>query len=263
MRRLLPNLLGANRMIIAVEGRKYEGKTSLAFYLACKIRDERSAYKIMIFDPKWSFRNEYVPVLGKSRRVQHAESIDDFEEMVDSPGTAVSFWPELSMQRNTHDTIYREFESFCGAIGLEELLRHPPMRPVIILVDEAELLREGKEMHPCLSNAVWLATKGRLYLILAVHRPVQIAPDVRSQIDDFYFFRQDDPNDLAFIQERCGKAVADTVSTLPRHHFVHYSSEHREATLWNNPERWRIDIGEPSRSTASSNSSARGNADAA
>lgn len=236
-------------MNIGVEGQKYEGKTTLAFWLACRIRDRANTYKIMIFDPKWSFRNPYVIAHGQTRHVTWAEDSVEFEYQLTQPATAVAYRPALSLEEDDSELMWTEFSRFCEAINLEGILREPPARPVVLLIDEAYCLQNGKNVHPALANAIRLATKGRVYIILAVHGPRELSPMIRRQLDEMYLFRQNDPTDLDYIRERCGPEAEKIVASLPQHHVLVYRSNARRFEVWSDPSLWRVEIGE-SRVTA-------------
>lgn len=229
-------------MNITVEGQKYEGKTTLAFFLACRIQDSTRAHKIVIFDPKWAFKNEEFVCAGKRRTVEHSESIEEFEELTHSKGTAVAFRPRISLTEDDEQSIAEDFTAFCEAIQLEHFLKNPPDEPIILLVDEAYHLQRGAYVHPALSAANRLATQGKVYIIMAVHGPKEIAPLMRRQMDEFYFFRQNDPVDLDAINERCGEECAEIVSRLPLHHVVKFTSKDRKFTIWSHPEGWYCPI---------------------
>lgn len=229
-------------MNIAVEGQKYEGKTSLAFWLAMLIKDRTNAYKVLIFDPKWAFRNHSIEVLGQVRSVAWAETSEDFEQLLAEQGSAAVYRPRMSFSESDEEIMWEEFEQFSRAISLEKILRFPFHRPVILLIDEAYFLQSGKTVHPALSSAIRLATEGKLFIILAVHGPRELAPMVRRQLDEMYLFRQNDPADLDFIQERCGAEARAIVEKLPQHHLLVFRSRSRDFEVWSNPERWRIHI---------------------
>ena len=229
-------------MNITVEGQKYEGKTTLAFFLACRIQDRMHAHKIVIFDPKWAFKNEEFKCGGRVRTVAHSESIDEFEALTHEPGTAVAFRPRVDFGQDDEESIAEDFTAFCEAIQLEHFLKHPPEEPLVILVDEAYHLQRGTYVHPALSAANRLATQGKIYIIQAVHGPKEIAPLMRRQMDEFYLFRQNDPTDLDAINERCGAECAEIVSRLPLHHVVKFTSRDRKFEVWSHPDAWYCPI---------------------
>lgn len=237
-------------MNIATIGRKYEGKTTLAVFLACRIMDRTNSYKVWMFDPKWSVRNPAPRVGGKTRKFEFTDDIGDFERILRSDGDAAIFRPQISFDKDDEESTWEDFLHFVEAIRLESLLKHPPERPIVIVVDEAYLLQEGRAVHPALAAANKLATEGKIYIIQAAHAPKEIAPKMRRELDELYLFRQDDPVDLDAIHERCGEQCAEIVSSLPLHHVLVFKSRSRSFEVWKHPEGWYSDIGKTPRENA-------------
>lgn len=231
-------------MNITVEGMKYEGKTTLAFFLACRIMDRMDTHKILIFDPKWAFKNHSPVCDGRERRLSFTEDIVEFEDMTHAPGDAVAFRPRFSFSQDDREVIAEDFSAFAEAIRLEQLLKHPPEHPVVILLDEAYNLQGGVYVHPVLAAANRLATEGKIYIIQAVHGPKEIAPLMRRQMDEFYLFRQNDPNDLDVIEERCGAECREIVARLPLHHVLKFNAKDRTFQQWHDPRGWYSNISE-------------------
>jgi hypothetical protein len=231
-------------MNISVEGQKYEGKTTLAFFLACRVADRTKAHKVCIFDPKWAFKNRAPFCNGKIRRVDFSNSIDEFEYLTHEPGDAIAFRPRISFDSDNDELMEQDFRDFAEAIQLEKFLKEPPDEPIILLVDEAYNLQKGARVHPVLASANRLATQGKIFIIQAVHAPKEIAPLMRRQMDEFYLFRQNDPLDLDAIQERCGIEVREIVSSLPQHHVVKFEAKSRKYEVWSHPSGWYSNISE-------------------
>src|SRR5271156_6012248 len=232
-------------MNIAVEGQKYEGKSTLAFFLACRIKDRTNAYKIWIFDPKWAFRNPAPRCAGKIRIVHSTDDLDEFESLLSTEGDAVAFRPRMSFDEDDQEAIADDFRSFAESVQLERWLKNPPERPIILVVDEAYNLQRGAQVHPVLAAANRLATKGKIYIIQAVHGPKEIAPLMRRQQDEFYLFRQNDPTDIDSIRERCGDEAAEIVANLPQHHVLVFKARDRKFEVWSDPRGWYCDISKP------------------
>jgi hypothetical protein len=223
-------------MNIFIFGRKYTGKSTVALYLARRIQKQTHGYKILVFDPKWTFRS-----------VRGTDDISEFESLLDDPKLQeIAFRPGSEEPDSTkkdadNETLTRDFTDFYHAIGMTELLRNPPERPLIIVLDEAMNLKG----HPLLHRMMRLATKGKLYLIMACHRPVEIEPTLRAQGDEFYFFNQFEIRDIETTEEMVGPEVAELTTTLPDHHLVQYKVNGRTFEKWERPEAWYDDISEP------------------
>lgn len=227
---------------IAVEGQKYEGKSTLAFFLACRIKDRTGAYKIWIFDPKWAFRNPSPVCAGKRRVVQFSDDIDEFSDRLTDEGDAIAFRPRISFNEDDSDVVSADFRAFAEAVQLERWLKRPPERPIILLIDEAYHLQDGRWVHSVLAAANRLATQGKVFIIQAVHGPKEIAPMMRRQVDEFYLFRQNDPVDLDAIRERMGEEAMEIVSVLHQHHVLVFKARTRTFEVWTDPKSWYCDI---------------------
>src|SRR5271163_4433508 len=178
-------------MNIFVIGRKYQGKTTLAIDLARRIRDRMNGYKVLVFEPKWTFRS-----------VPHTEDIAEFSDMLDDPEIDEAM---LYAGGNVSDDeakdadakmVRQDFTEFYNTSGMEGFLRNPPERPVVVVVDEAYYLQGNGYVHPLLSRMMRLASEGKLYIIMAVHRPVDLDPAVRGKADEFFLFNEFEPGDL-------------------------------------------------------------------
>lgn len=225
-------------MNILIFGRKYTGKSTVALYLARRIQKQTNGYKILIFDPKWTFRS-----------VEHTDDISVFESKLDDPKlTELAFQPGSeepdSIKKDAdNEIIMRDFTEFYHAMGMTELLRNPPERPLIVVIDEAMNLKG----HPLLHRMMRLATKGTLYLLLACHRPVEIEPVLRAQGDEFIFFTQFEMRDLEVTEEMIGPEVAQLSSQLPDHHLIQYKVKGRNFEVWDDPTLWYDEVGDISK----------------
>ena len=223
-------------MNIFIFGRKYTGKSTVALYLARRIQKNTGAYQLLIFDPKWTFKN-----------VKGADDINEFETLLgDKEYSEIAFRPGLEEPDSTkkdadNEIVMRDFTDFYHAIGMSEMLRYPPERPIVLLIDEAMHLKG----HPLLHRMMRLATEGKLYLILACHRPVEIEPTMRAQGDEFLFFYQNEIRDLETTEEMMGSEVAEITEHLPKHHLLQYKVNGRTFEKWEHPEAWYIDIKKP------------------
>jgi hypothetical protein len=224
-------------MNIFILGRKYQGKSTLAIYLGREIRKKTHAYKLLVFDPKWQIR-----------LFPHTTSIAQFKALLhDDEGEGITYFAgsEFNEERDDAEQVRDDFSHFCQAINIESHLRRPPERPLILILDEIYYLTKGS-VHPWLARIIRLATEGKIYVILAGHRPQDLHPDIRGKGDDFYFFVESDYTDLNVVSEIAGDNAKEIVEHLPRHHIYRYQVEGQKSEIWDEPEKWYSEISKES-----------------
>ena len=222
-------------MNIFILGRKYEGKSTLAVHIGLAILKARHAYKLLIFDPKWQLR--YFP---------HTHSIREFRYLLHvDKSQGVTFFAGAGFDKGKDDTeeVRKDFSEFCEAVEMESHLRNPPERPLVVILDEVYYLTRGK-VHPWLGRMIRLATEGKLYIILAGHRPQDLLPDVRGKGDEFFFFQETDYTELRIVAEIAGNDAAEKVKFLDAHHVLRYVVRSRVTEIWVNPDAWFLPISE-------------------
>lgn len=220
-------------MNIFVLGRKYQGKSTLAIFLGREIRRKTHAYKLLVFDPKWQIRV-----------FPHTSSISQFKVLLhDDDAEGITYYAGSAFDKDTDDSeqVRNDFSAFCDAIEIESHLRRPPERPLIVILDEIYYLTKGS-VHPWLARIIRLATEGKLYVILAGHRPQDLHPDIRGKGDEFYFFRESDYTDLNVVAEIAGERAREIVEKLPRHHVLRYDVNSQSVEVWDAPELWFSEI---------------------
>ena len=222
-------------MNIFVVGRKYQGKTTLGIFLADRIRRDEHAYKVLVFEPKWTFRS-----------VPYTDSLEEFERMLDDDELSEAVMLHAGSGATIDDEVddvekvREDFTEFYKAAGIEGFLRNPPARPIVVLIDEAYYLTQDHP-HPLLARMMRLATEKKLYIILLVHYPTQISRDLRTHVDRYFFFREFEMADLQMVQRLCGEECSEIVSRLPDHHVLMYDVHDRNFKVWSEPEAWFID----------------------
>ena len=224
-------------MIILVMGRKEEGKSTLAMFLAQRIQRRVNGHVIAVFDPKHCFN-----------RWPKTSDLDEFEELLTKTSTAVTYQPLPAGQQTIDDeTIGEEFDAFMDALAIDEHLgrrsdaRRHDLSPSIIIVDEFSYLERG-QAPAWIETLVRLARKPDVYLLLAAHRPVEFSTQLRSQADELFFFNQTAPADLRAIEEVASPEIAEVVRTLPKRHVVRYEVASRDSQVWATPEAWYVDL---------------------
>lgn len=224
---------------LGIIGRRGEGKSTLALFIALRMQKTLRAHTIVIFDPKRTFKN-----------VDHTNDLEVFDDLIEKPSAsgAIAYQP-YQRHSDSDETIgiQEEFENFCDALGIEKHLgderpSRPDLGPVILIVDEAWLLQGGSQINPWMEQLVRLADLETFFLIQLAHRPGDFSPRVRAQLDELFIFRQFLPADLKVIEEMAGPEVASLVENLPSHHVIDFHVHSGKFENWNEPRNWFIDI---------------------
>lgn len=226
-------------MNIYIAGRKYMGKTTLAIYLARRLREQHNAFRFVVFEPKWS-AIQSLPHTGSIKEFERAFRDDLFPD-----ADGIVYRPAEAFSEDDTGQVREDFTRFCDSLNIDGLLHAPPDRPFIVVIDEAYYLQKGAYVHPWLGRMMRLATEKRLYIIQCVHRPVQLSPDIRGQADSFFWFFQSLPEDLETIAELCDQETAELVSKLPRYHIVSFDVETRTHKVWDDSTLWYSKLSEP------------------
>lgn len=228
-------------MNIGVIGRRGEGKSTLAIFLARRIQKTVQAHTIVIFDPKRTFRS-----------IPHTNDLEVFDELLVSPKySAIAYQPYPRTAEEVQAGVAGEFENFCDALGIEKHLgdenpSRPSLGPVVIVVDESWLLQKAQNVNPWMEKLVRLADSKKLFLIQLAHRPGDFAPRVSAQLDELFIFRQFLPNDLDVIEEMAGPEVAQMASELQPHHLIRFEVSSGTSEVWKEPRAWYSDISDES-----------------
>lgn len=102
----------------------------------------------------------------------------------------------------------------------------PYYRHVVLLVDEGLWFCSNRALlRPLVKVARANAHFGGglgVPLVITAQRPMDLPPDIRSQADQLISFRQDEPNDLGYLAERCTPAYAEIVAGLGVHRWEAY-----------------------------------------
>lgn len=220
-------------------GRRAQGKSTLALYVAERVQKRIAAHIIPIFDPKRTYRC-----------IPHTNNSQVFAQMLISPGArSIAYQPFTSagdMQKR--DNLWDEFSVFCDSLGIEKHLgdetpSRPDLGPVVVIIDEAWFLQPSPMViHPWVENLVRLADHKSFFLFQCAHRPGDIAPRISAQADEFFYFRQWLPRDVEIIEDNSGAEIADAVSQLPDHHVIRFEVSSGTWELWQRPEVWYRNI---------------------
>lgn len=194
-------------MITLVIGRRRQGKSTLAFWLA-----KREGGGIVIYDPAGQYRRFLV--------VHDAEELD----------FAVRDKQQVIVYQPTSADIQGEFAVVADAMW--------DWVGFTFLIDEAWQVQTAYKPDEMLN--VWLRKMDmeQTSLIMTVHRPRDVSTLARSVATDWYIFRSTHPRDLDVIEEQCGPSVREAVSQLPLHHYVHYQTDTESFEVISEPATW-------------------------
>jgi hypothetical protein len=207
-------------------GRREEGKTSLAVYLA-----KQRHRAVIAFDPRAMVAG--VPVYG----------VDDLEEVI-KDGT----WKEHVISYRFEGEVDVELEELC------EFLFPPRFTKgaFALIVDEAgsRKIQTFNSIHPALDRAVRQhPTQPPQYAVTIIqtsHRLADFHGASKSLMDELYIFNTSSPRDLIALEEHTQMPeVVEIVSTLPKHHCVRYMYARQEDgepqyEIWDDPSVWYL-----------------------
>lgn len=190
-------------MVHSLVGRRHTGKTTLADYLAA-----RTTYRLR-FSPRNSLPHYpddlfLTAFTGESLR---------FTADVKS----ITIVPELHVDESFERTM-RAFKSWYLAHERELLTTN---KTVSVLVDEARF--GGVKDSESFDWIIRCTDRETVHVLLTMHRPKDIHPDIRAIVDYWYVFFLNHPLDLEVLTNECGDAVATLAPKLLERQFVCYS----------------------------------------
>lgn len=206
-------------MIIAVLGRREQGKTTFADYLAAQ-RETR-----VKFDPRAIFGTTSDIIPDSSELY---EMLEEREEIIVQPERNV----KVNFERCC-DVVW-EWIRFYTKQGQEVSLA--------FLVDEARIIDTPSYIPQSLDSIMRMAPRKEVDVIFTAHRPSDISVDIRAIADFWCMFQITQEHDLKVISERCGEEVAEIVSRLPAHHLLIWNDALGKHFVMDRPELWFRDI---------------------
>lgn len=153
-------------------------------------------HRLIVFDPHCEYTDH---------RLLRCETIDDFQfcmaENYSEKSWAVVWTPK------SNDEIPR-FLAICYE-----------MRDVWLIIEECNISHLGnvRDPDPNFINLVNFGRNRNISMIAVAKRPAQVTRDLTSQADIIISFRQDEPNDIKYLQEFCGRDVDRQVRNLGDH----------------------------------------------
>ena len=204
-------------MIALCIGRKEQGKTTLGYHLA------RSMPTRVIFDPREHFFTSPCVEEDSSNLL---ELLDTKQEVIIKPP---DFYPE-------------HFNNTCEQ--LRTWIRENREEEFALLVDESYDVKTPDFMPPALDWLMRKTKRKQVRIIFTMHRPVDVATDVRALADHWFMFHMTLENDLKIVRDRCGSEVAEMVSTLKEREFIDWDDGRATWRKVSDAQAWYVSLGE-------------------
>ena len=196
-------------MLGIIAGRREQGKTTLAYNLACRFG------RRAIYDPRGEFATS---------------PAHDFLLPEDADKPEVIVQPELDAAI--------EFSPFCDVVKLWLTDVAPDTRRAII-VDEARFVDFGALSFDYIIRCV---RRDHALVIITAHRPSDVPVDVRAIADFWCVFQTTQEHDQKVLTERCGSEFAEKVKRLGAFQFLHWDDARGVMTEYRDPRSWYVPI---------------------
>jgi len=210
-------------VLIGIFGRRYQGKTTLAINVADDV--ERRA----ILDPRGLVRRPGAVVVrsvGALRQAFAALADDDFAELVYTPIESHPF----------------AFEAFAAELR-RWIVEHPDLE-LAVVVDEASFYG-ALDGFDDFMFAIKSCDVERFTTVITVHRPTELAVDVRALLNRWAIFRTTQEHDLDVVKKRCGADVAALVQELTDREYVEWDDDDGTYDVNRSPFIWYSELTPP------------------
>lgn len=215
-------------------GRRRQGKSTLALRLALSYH-----HTVFVFDPNSQYHlGPAVPVF---------QELEDLQEWMDDRRIdhgIVIYRPRVNRQAQSLDESFADFTEVISTRGHWGLI-----------IDEATYLQNHARCDPALEGLMRQAPRegarndaGEIVdvsIIQTTHRPVDVHSICRALASDTFLFSASLRRDLDFVENQYGPEVSSSLTDLQRWHTVHVYSDdagRQQFTLWNDPQKWYLDI---------------------
>lgn len=211
-------------MIYFCLGRRLQGKTTLAYFIA-----KSSAACRVVFDPRGQIR----PVETNGSRIVTTpdELVDAITLMLDDKCVEIIFTPDGDVAEN--------FEAFTRCA---KLLVTKTRKSCAILIDE---VRFADAKDRSLDWILRCSPVDSVHVLFTGHRPKDIPTDIRSIADRWLLFKFSLPHDFAIIEEQTSPGVANAVRKLGPRQFVEWDDALERCRFFNNSAKWFVAFERP------------------
>jgi hypothetical protein len=208
-------------MIYLVIGRREQGKTTLAYWMA-----ERQPQQL-VFDP----RN----MIMKGTRCHDESSFQGAcDRLLDQQLKTVVFSPRGNLQAG--------FEVYAAEV--QRFIEQEPDRPIAFLVDEANKDFINTDVDS-FQWAIRCCSREVHHIMMTAHRPVDFHTKIRALADHWCLFAIRQEDDLNKVRERCSPEVVQLVQRLEQRQFIHWNDAKGTYEAKLDPTTWRVEIGRP------------------
>lgn len=190
-------------MVHSLVGRRHTGKTTLADYLAA-----RTTYRLR-FSPRNSLPHYADDVFLSTFAAESLSFTADRK--------SITVVPEIHVDESFERTM-RAFKAWYQAHEAGLLSTH---KSISVLVDEARF--GGVKDSESFDWILRCTDRETVHVLLTMHRPKDLHPDIRAIVDYWYVFFVMHPLDLDVLADECGEAVAALAPKLKEREFVSYS----------------------------------------
>jgi hypothetical protein len=202
-------------VIILINGRREQGKTTLAYSLSLR-RPTR-----VIFDPRRMFATSPIVI---SDPLLLFDLMDRYPEIIVQPETDV---------QETFLTTAQEFREWSLA---------NPEEPCVLLVDESRFIDTPNITYEPFEAILRFSPTDLVDVIMTSHRPSDINVDIRAIADFLIYFRTTQEHDLKVIVQRCGTQEGELVERLPDKNFLVWDDRLALYKVQQDPASWYVDI---------------------
>jgi hypothetical protein len=204
-------------MIYINLGRREQGKTTLALYLA-----QRSEAALqVIFDPRGLFPTD--------KRATTAGVIDEqFGEAEKQLRSRIVVTPEYDLQVRFEQTC-REVKTWVQNI----------MSNVALIIDEARMLDLQDGAFDWLARC---ASRSQLTIILTAHRPKDIPVDVRAIADVWCVFPTTQAHDFEVFEDQFNEPACNAIRRLKDRQFLAWDDTSASYKTYSDPALWYVPL---------------------
>ena len=189
-------------------GKRKRGKSTLSYHVALGL-----GLTVSIFDTNRQFKQSPESVVSDG---------GDLEALLHGGSELVIFRPGLDVRA--------DFERFASTLW--------NWRDLVILLDENSRLQGGNWLNPWLDDFIRRSDSETVHLLQTLHRPSDAANICRALASDWFIFQTTQPASLAAIADQCGGEVAEKVTSLGVHEYVHYNDDSETWELVTDAASW-------------------------
>lgn len=214
-------------MVYLVIGRREQGKTTLAYWMASR------SPRRLIFDPRG--------MMGGRRYTNSAALETACDELAAGTLLTENGHPTGEVVFTPFGDVHAGFAAFAGEV--QRWVLHTPDVPLAVLVDEVSFVHP--ERVSAFMWAVRCCRRDTVDFLVTAHRPADVDTDIRAVTDHWCLFAIRQEHDLAVIKERCTADVLRRVQALEPRQFIQWDDAKGEARIFADPSVWFIELGPP------------------